>query len=909
MKTTKEEHLSVLARTYVYKRGHLLLVAAFAGFHFERPDELIDEADIWTAAELSLGENDYLDQGYPRISGEVILRARCFAPEGKAMQACPVSFHIGDIKKTLYVFGDRQWNKTAGIYTGISDPIPFTSMDITWENAFGGEGGKLNPRGKGMTEIVDSSGHSYLPLPNIEDPDDLVCVPKKQYKPVSFDYIGPERTGSEEADKLGTYDEKWLIYNWPYLPDDFDIQAAYAAQKDQHLKDGFFIGNEHIVLENMHPEKPVIKTKLPGIRVRGFIKGTRFDKRFFEELTMELDKIWIFPHLETGILIWHALTSIADEEASEITDLVVFSERLDEPAKPVSYYESMTKEEIEEQMEEMPEKSSAARPEEFSGAAVAMPMDSGSKMAAAVGFTVAGGSAAVDVEAFEEAHSSLLILQKEISGKEAELNQMLRDIGVDYEEPREDRPIPETTYYEAKNPEEMLKDIEKTKSDAEEKLNKMLSDLGVDINAQPPAYEPPAIKNPNEIVESLKSAGIDDAALFGMILGLGAEYAALKIGIDKLMKQAESMKTVMPDEKEIINELEAPPEPEKTIFTREDVLAAYKAGKKLDNLDLTGIDLSECVLTGAFLRNSILEKANLAGADLSGADLKDAILTDADMSKCKMTGADLSGVSASRIKAKEADLTSAGFQMADLSKADLSGAILTKAMLEEADLEGACLKGSLCHKVSGNNVRFTGADLSDVDMTDSILVKADLRESIINKTIFNGADLKEADFSGAKGGGISFARAKMVGTRAGEDTVLKRTGFTNADLTASSWQDCSFEECSFVDAVLDDALFVKCRFDGSNFSNASAKRSCFDYSDLSNTNMTGVNLFNASLRKAVLVRSDLSNSNLFSVEFYKSVFRDTNLHGANVKRTFFERFTPEGRTTWRWTQEEEKTKR
>ena len=905
MKTIKQENLSVLSRTYVYKRGHLLLVAAFAGFHFERPDELTEEADIWTAAELSLGENGCLDQGFPRLTGEVILRARCFAPEGKAMLACPVSFHIGDIKKTLYVFGDRHWNKTAGIYTGISDPIPFTSMDITWENSFGGEGCKLNPRGKGMTEIADSSGHSYLPLPNVEDPEDIVCVPKKQYKPVSFDYIGPERTGSEEADKLGTYDEKWLIYNWPYLPDDFDIQAAYAAQKDQHLKEGFFNGNEQIVLENMHPKNPLIKTQLPGIRARGFIKGSRFEKRFFEELNMELDKIWIFPHLETGILIWHALTSIADEEASEITDLVVFSEKLDEPAKPVFYYESMTKEGVEEQQEEQPIVST----EEPLRTEKSIPVDLSSKIAAAAVITVAAGMTSADAEAYEEANSALLTLQKEISGKEAELNQMLKDIGVDNEEPGKDGPIPEPTPYEVKSPEEMLKDIEKIKSDAEEKLNKIISDLGVDINAQPPVYEPPAIKNPNEIVESLKSAGIDDAALFGIILGLGAEYSALKIGIDKLMKQAESMKTVLPDEKEIINELEAPPEPGKTIFTREDVLSAYKAGKKLDNLDLTGLDLSECVLTGAFLRNSILEKANLAGADLSGADLTDVILTDADMSKCKMTGADLNGVSASRIKAKEADLTSAGLQMADLSKADLSGAILTKAIIEDTDLEGACLKGSLCNKVSGNNARFTGADLSDVDMSDSILVKADLREATIIGTVFNRADLREVDFSGAKGEVVSFAGAKMVGTRAGEGTEFKKTGFSGADLTASSWQDCSFEECSFINAVLDDSLFVKCRFDGSNFSNASAKRSCFDYSDLSNTNMTGVNLFNASLRKAVLVRSDLSNSNLFSVEFYKSVFRDTNLHGANVKRTFFERFTPEGRTTWRWTQEEEKNKR
>jgi len=883
-------------------------VAAFAGFHFGCPEELINEDEIWAAAESCLGENDYLDQGFPRLTGEVILHARCYTPEGKAMQACPVSFRLGSISKSLYVFGDRRWNKTAGISTGISDPVPFTSMDITWENAFGGEGYKLNPRGKGATEIKDSAGHSNFPLPNIEDPRDLVCAAGKKYKPVSFDYMGPERTASEEIDKLGTYDEKWLIYNWPYLPDDFDLQAGYAAPRDQRLKEGFFNGDEEIVLKNMHPKKSAIKTKLPGIRIRGFFKGSRFEKSFFEELTMELDKIWIFPHLETGILIWHAITSIADEEASEVTDLVVFSERLDEPSKPASYYESMT---AENEAEKMPEEPSAFRfkepllPEESASA------DSAFKMAATFGVAAATGLAAADAEAFEEANSALLTLQKEIAGKEAELNQMLRDLGVEYEEPKKDKSVTEQAPapYEAASPEEMLKSIEKTKSEAEEKLNKTLSDLGVDINVQPPSYTPPPVKNPEDIIEDLKSVGIDDSELFAVILGLGAEYAALKIGIEKLVKQAESVKTSADDVKSHIDEPEAPPGPEKTVFTREDVLAGYKAGEVFDGLNLTGIDLSGCILIGVHFRGSLLEEANLAGADLSGADFTDAILTGANISKCRMLKADLSGVSASRIKAKQADLSFAVLNMADLSKADFEGALLTKAILEEADLEEALMKGSRCNEVSGRGARFTGADLTNVDMSGSMLVKADLRETIIDNALFQGTDLREVDFSGAEGKEVSFKEAKMSGSRAGEDMALKKAVFSGSDLTTSSWHDCIFEECSFVNALLDDAIFMKCRFDGSNFFRASAKRASFEYSDLSNTNMTGINLFNGSLRKAVLVRSDLSNSNLFAVEFYKAIFRDTNIRRANVKRTFFEHFTPDGRTTWRWTREEDKAER
>lgn len=904
MKTTKHDNLSVLSRTYVYRRGHLLLVAVFAGFRLEKPDELIDESDIWTTAELSLGDNDYLDQGYPRPSGEVILRAKCFTPGGKPVPACPVSFQVGKMSKTLYVFGDRQWHKTVGVYTGISDPVPFTGMDITWENAFGGEGCALNPGGKGMSELKDSGGHSYLPLPNIEDPDNLVCVAKKQYMPVSFDYMGPQRTGSDEKDKVGTYDEKWLIYNWPYLPDDFDLRASYAAPKDQRLKEGFFHGNESVVLKNMHPEKPLIKTKLPGIRVRGFFKGARFEKKFFEELTMELDKIWIFPHLETGILIWHAITSIADEEASEVTDLLVFPERIDEPEKPLEYYLAMTGQEEPGEPPEL-QPLQELRPGDTD------PADASLLTAAAVAAATAAAAAMPghSADALEQANPVLVALQREIEDKEAKLKQMLSDLGIDYEKQEEGKSPPASALLGAAGPEELLKILEQRISEAGKEFDKMLSDLGVDTTSQPSPLSTQPVLNPEEIIENMKRAGVDDAGLFSMIMGLGSEYAILKVEIEKLLKEQESFHAPEPEKGMKAGEPEALPEPESAALTRDHVLAGYKAGRSFEGTDLTGIDLSGCDLKGICLRGAVLEKVNLSGADFSGADLTDAILTGADLTKCRMAGAELSGASASAVKAGQADFSSARLQAADLSKADLTESCLTKALLEEADLEGASMKKIICREMSGNGARFAGADLTGADMSAAALAGADFTEAVMDNAVFQGADLSEADFSGSKGECVSFRGAKMALSRAGENAAFGKTDISGADLTAASWQDCRFEKCSFTDALLDEAHFVKCSFSGSNLSGASAKESCLDNSDFTDANMTGMNLFKGSLRKSVLLRTDLRNSNLFALEFYKAVFRDTNIQGANVKRTFFERLTPDGRTTWRWTREEERMKR
>ncbi|MGY4543654.1 uncharacterized protein YjbI with pentapeptide repeats [Arthrobacter sp. UYNi723] len=76
--------------------------------------------------------------------------------------------------------------------------------------------------------------------------------------------------------------------------------------------------------------------------------------------------------------------------------------------------------------------------------------------------------------------------------------------------------------------------------------------------------------------------------------------------------------------------------------------------KKLNGLNLAGVDFSEANLSGADLTN-----ADLRGADLTNADLRGADLTNADLH-----GADLSG----------ADLTAANLDSAELTGARLSAA-------------------------------------------------------------------------------------------------------------------------------------------------------------------------------------------------------------------------------------------
>ena len=73
-------------------------------------------------------------------------------------------------------------------------------------------------------------------------------------------------------------------------------------------------------------------------------------------------------------------------------------------------------------------------------------------------------------------------------------------------------------------------------------------------------------------------------------------------------------------------------------MTRDEILAAVKAGADLRGADLHGADLR-----GADLRGADLSGADLYGADLYSANLRGADLSGADLHGADLYGADLRG--------------------------------------------------------------------------------------------------------------------------------------------------------------------------------------------------------------------------------------------------------------------------
>ncbi|HLM74822.1 MAG TPA: DUF2169 domain-containing protein, partial [Polyangiaceae bacterium] len=251
---------------------------------------------------------------------------------GVARPAVSVRAQVGSIDKTLYVVGDRIWN-----FGGPSEAQPFTEMPIGWSRSFGGEGFAKNPLGKGYKAIRGEDGKERHPLPNVENPKELVKSPKDRPSPAglsAYDFTWPQRFS-----KIGTYDDEWLKTRYPGFAKDMDLSLFSTAPEDQRLARGaFFEGTEAFRLENMHPELPVIEGHLPGVKARAFITHKpEGGEQELREATMRLDTVHFFPHLMRGLLLFRGMLRIEEDDANDVVHLLLGAEKMSEP-KPLEHY-------------------------------------------------------------------------------------------------------------------------------------------------------------------------------------------------------------------------------------------------------------------------------------------------------------------------------------------------------------------------------------------------------------------------------------------------------------------------------------------------------------------------------------------------------------------------------------------
>jgi hypothetical protein len=216
-------------------------------------------------------------RGYPLADSDLALHkprvdvllhgAVAYAPRGRPITNLFVELHVGfpggpasdvaahdrkqaQLIKSLRVTGDRVWQDDAP-----SEPLPFVSMPLGWERAYGGTKSKLelderNPLGIGWAGALSSNPEIHGELPNLEDPEaplvrrDGACVP------ASFGVLA--RAWLPRRKLAGTYDLDWKNRRWPLAPRDFDPAFHQSAPADQQLDR--CTGGEPVRLVNLTPE-------------------------------------------------------------------------------------------------------------------------------------------------------------------------------------------------------------------------------------------------------------------------------------------------------------------------------------------------------------------------------------------------------------------------------------------------------------------------------------------------------------------------------------------------------------------------------------------------------------------------------------------------------------------------------
>ena len=197
---------------------------------------------------------------------------------------------------------------------------------------------------------------------------------------------------------------------------------------------------------------------------------------------------------------------------------------------------------------------------------------------------------------------------------------------------------------------------------------------------------------------------------------------------------------------------------------------ASLSGKKMDQLDLHGILLSQADMTKADLSKSNLTRANLKdaklmGANLTGANLSMAMMFFADLTGANLTGTNFTSASLKGVNFTSANLTDTNFTGAKMDEATFGKAVFCRTLMPNGMInsancpaEKAGSQANDAQLVNGcaiaprsvcQNASLAEANLGMANLSGAQLYMANLAQANLFKVNLNRANLTEANFARA----------------------------------------------------------------------------------------------------------------------------------------------------------------
>ncbi|KYG09376.1 hypothetical protein BE21_18275 [Sorangium cellulosum] len=849
MRVVKPNQVGVLSRPFDHNNKYRFCVTGLILFPFAEPRYPMSESSLWLLVGKELRETA-IDESMPKQNGEILLRADAYAPQGKPHRVVRAAMELdGKLMKEIAVVGDRVWKN--GVPT---EPEPFTVKSLRWEDAFGGEGFKPNPIGKGYKPREGS------PLPNIEDPKHLITSMRQTPEPAgvgTYDITWPQR-----MDKAGTYDKEWLDHYYPGLARNIDWGFFNVAPRDQQIQ-GFFRGDEEIVLRNLHPEKPELRCKLPGVKLRCFLRRTRRSGEEVQtELAMNLDTLWLFPGAAHGVLVFHGVAPVREDDAADVSLLCLACEDLGRP-KPMDHYERVLEQRLSKEHGALASLDDRPLMPDLRGD-MKRPPSPYDEMA--------------DLVAHEQLAYKNMMKRGDRQVESARALLIAHGLDPDEHGPVPEDPIDTTAPLDevlarAKNIEEELLErrrlAEESMASTEAELAQICAAHGIDFDEIKKEWRGPWKGGPPRPAAEEHIARMRQLAADSRAAGFDAreidEYLADPSFVEMMHEQdraqLEAYRIGAQDRSE--PDLRSA---EDSLRLREELLAAHARGESLAGRDLTGADLSGIELPGANLEEALLERCDLSRANLAGANLRRAVLVRAALSDARLDGANLEGANLSKAVCERTSLS--GCCAVD---AQLIDARLSQVNLDGANLERATLNETTLDRCSFRQVRAEGLLLDDLDLTGASFAGAHLVDAVFMKCGLDRADFSGADLAGAtlfkcRGRNAIFAGIHGRSLRVVEGTFLEDCDFRAAQLEEACLRGISLVGCDFTGAHAKLSDFSECDLQDARFYRARARQSRFIRADLRRANLVGADLLDALLSKANVAGADLSGSNLYQAD-------------------------------------------
>jgi uncharacterized protein YjbI with pentapeptide repeats len=244
--------------------------------------------------------------------------------------------------------------------------------------------------------------------------------------------------------------------------------------------------------------------------------------------------------------------------------------------------------------------------------------------------------------------------------------------------------------------------------------------------------------------------------------------------------------------------------------------------------------------------------------DFSNSDLRGMKLDGLDLSDCLLHDAQLSGTSFAcatmvRCQVQPRKPFIPPTPLARHQNVVFDGANLVGARFDGIEIFGAELKPTLCREGT-TPARLDGSTwdsptsqpnptiLGGGNFTGSSLVGASFTRTVVDRVIFDGADLTMTVFQ-IDGGDLRFTNAKLVETDMSGARLMGTNTFAGATLADVKMEGADFGGVSFVGANLSGRLFAGAVLDDADFSGVDFKGVDVSQADLSGAVLTAETSF------------------------------------------------------------------